>query len=718
MDEKIKKRALAASLARTGSSLLKTVHVSVNWLQNDEDLGYTSMGSATSCSVFVSWYMKELYEELDEAERDALRTGVFAHEILHQLLTEFQYTNLVTKGMSQAEAGIFMQFANTIEDPAIEYFAPQCFGGRLLDSLRFSIRHIYQKSPGIDKSGNPFSQLINALINFGDMGIVKGSWTFPEAKEAFIKVAPIYNAAIVCPDGKKRIDYAKECMEATRALWEPLVERQKSLEEIMKAFDEFLKRLKNSGRPLKKPEELNPDDDSSKSDVSEKRDKLVAKLAGSDKSDGDKKDGEKAEKGSGKASDKKDEDANKDQGDENLGSASDDLSSLSDPSGSKEVEKEGSKSKMKGNSNPGDNSRTKPSSSENEEEGSQPTPGESEDPVEDATKPEEEANSLASDSYEVDDSLLDSIEESIKSETRKLEQQDKKENSDGTDKIEDFDITSKSFKSHSGHASCINRRVSDKATAGRMSELYAEALNEYSYEIKNLTKTLDKLFKADRESTVAATSGEYNIVRGTLGTTARIFDKRRDPDKLKDAAVVLLVDLSGSMSGSKEAQAKKTAICLAEALTKCRIPYYVMGFHADMGADAVHDHFVTWSNRKVDRESIISMRAYGNNFDGYSIRYAGEVLKKRQEDNKILFVISDGQPACSSYRGSAGISDTIDAIKSVRKTATVFGIAVGRSCGPELLQSMYGKDFIFVEDEKLLINMLGKKLIKMLKVKK
>ena len=151
---------------------------------------------------------------------------------------------------------------------------------------------------------------------------------------------------------------------------------------------------------------------------------------------------------------------------------------------------------------------------------------------------------------------------------------------------------------------------------------------------------------------------------------------------------------------------------MAEALTACRIPYYIIGFHADCGADAVHDHYVTWSNKKSDRESLISMYAYDDNFDGYSIRYAAEVLKKRPEGNKILFVISDGQPACYSYDGNDGIADTIDAIKTARKSMTVFGIAVGAACGPRTLQSMYGKDFIFVENEKLLTNMLCKKLVK------
>lgn len=688
MSEKSQQRALASSLSRTGSSLLKTVRVSVNWLFTDE-LGYTSMGNANSCSVHVAWY-NDVFDGLSEAECNVLRTGVFAHEMLHQLLTNFRYTNELTKKMSRAEAGIFMQFANTIEDPAIEYFAPQCFGGYLLDALRFSIKHIYKISPGIEKSPNPFGQLINALINFGDMGLVKGEWTYPEAKEYFKKVAPVYNEAIQCPDSKKRLEYAKECMELTRPLWEELVKKQEFFEMLMEQLADF---LKQSGIHLMDDSELDPGSESSSSSApAQKRAGVIKKIMEKSDEDGD-------------SSSEESEDG---QDSSDLGSASDDLSSLHDKEGDKEMDKNGSKSKKSGG-----NSKNEPGKSDEQKESSS---SEGSDPADDATADSSDANDIADEAYEVSDDVLDSIEQNIKDEEARLEKADKS-STPSEDKIEDFDITSKNFRGN-GRATCINRKVSDLSSAGRMSGLYNEALSTYSYDIKNLTKTLDKLFKADRESTVAATSGEYNIIRGSLGTTARIFDKRRDPDKLKDAAVVLLIDLSGSMSGSKVVQARKTAICLAEALTACRIPYYVMGFHADMGADAVHDHFVTWANKKSDRESLISMDAHGNNFDGYSIRYAGEVLKKRQEDNKILFVISDGQPACSKYSSSAGIQDTIDAIKGVRKFSTCFGIAVGRSCGPELLQSMYGKDFIFVEDERLLSNMLCKKLTKVLSKKK
>nr|WP_297765541.1 VWA domain-containing protein [uncultured Butyrivibrio sp.] len=696
MNEKEKQRAFASSLGRMGSALLKTVNVGVNWLFGNE-LGYTSMGNKKNCVVNVAWSCPEYIDALSEDKKDAMRMGVFAHELLHQLLTNFEYTNKVTESMTRAEASIFMKFANTIEDPAIEYFAPSCFGGKLLDSLRYSIKRIYKLSPGIDKSPNAFSQLLNALINFGDMGIVKGKWTFPEAKEMFKKVAPIYNAAIVCPDSQKRIDYAVECMQITRPLWEDYVKEQETMEKLLEELSKFLKR---SGAHILGDSEK--DLEPKASAASKRRAKIARKMEAENKEG----------KGSGDSMDQNEE------AEQPKNSESDSNSDNAADEAPEEKSNEASESNESSeNEKADDSAEDGVNSSNNDSENSEDDPGkgdsddEKRDSVDEATCDEEEAEEACDDSFEIGDDLFKKIEESLNEENDRLTKEAKKE-AEAPDKIPDIDISG-IFR---GKATCLNRRMTDLTFSRQadVSHYYQIAKNSYSNEISLLTKTLKKLFESDREECFASTSGEYNIVRGSLGTSARIFDKRRDPAKLKNAAVVLLVDLSGSMGGRKVEQARKTAITMAESLSACSIPYYIMGFHADIGANAVHDHFVTWANKKAERESLITMEARGNNFDGYSIRYAAELLKKRSEDNKILFVISDGQPSSRKYCGSEGISDTIDAIRQSRKNMTVFGIALGHNCGPELLQMMYGKDFIHVEDEALLTNMLCKKLKKCL----
>ena len=320
-----------------------------------------------------------------------------------------------------------------------------------------------------------------------------------------------------------------------------------------------------------------------------------------------------------------------------------------------------------------------------------------------------DADEVLEEDLEIDQEMLDDIKKEIMEEESKIEKAERAE-STSTGELPSFDVESQYFD----HVTVLNRRVKNASVT--MKAEYNALVSLYNWEIKTLTKALEKIFSADKEESVRSTSGAYNIKRGTIGCTARIMDKRRDPANKKDACVCLCIDLSGSMCGSgKIDEARKTAIVMAEALRKLNIPYYIMGFRADIdGATALHEHFVTWDGK--GRETLAVMRARGNNFDGYSIRYASNLLKTRPESNKIMFIISDGEPACYSYASyEAGITDTYQAVKESRKASSVFGIALGKGCNPEVIQNFYGKDFIFCEDEKLLTNTLAKKLVKQFK---
>ena len=630
MDEIIKqKQAVEKSyLSRMGTAILDNGKVlGVNWLPMGDDLGYTS---ETPLEVNVAWE-HAIYEGLTPDEVTTMHVGVFAHELLHQCLTDFRETNKICAEMSRAEAAIFMQFANTLEDPAIEFFAPQIFGGVLLDALHFSIRHIYMKSVGIGKETHPFSQLINALISFGDMGIVKGKFTFPEAEETFREIAPLYNRGIEEPDAKKRLRIALECMKKAKPLWEDFAKKQELMEELLKKLAELMKR---KSKPTKSPEKGTETEKSKRRKAAEESGKYT--------------EGEKS--GKSEASD----------------------------------EKTGE--------NPTDGEKT--SGGEESSDGEE-TPSDGGTPS-DSGALSDEAKAAAKAVASVTEAMSREAESSAKAEKAKK-----------GDEIPDFSIHSELFKS----ATCKNVQ----APKGRDSE-YKAIKQSYAWEIKGLTKTLEKIFEAENDAPYRATSGTYNIKRGSIGTSARIFDKRRDKADKKDAAVVLCIDLSGSMrADGKIEAARKAAIVFAESLATLKIPCYIMGFSADGGADADHTHFVRWNDSASARTSLAGMRAGGNNFDGYSIRYAAELLKGTTATHKIMFVISDGQPACCKYASiKKGIEDTACAIKESRKFGDVFGISIG-NCGPEVLQGMYGRDYIHCPNPELLTQTLIKQLGKVFK---
>ena len=685
MEKKSQQNAEAAVLSRTASGILKGVAVNTQFLpENSGELGFTSGNMPVV--IHVAWYEHEYFKGLSEDEQTMFRMGIGAHETLHQIFTNFSYTKHVCESMTNAEAAIFMVFANTIEDPAIEYFASKVMGGWLLESLRFSIRHIYIKSPEISVSPDAFSQLISALIQFGDMGLIKGKFTFPESEKYFQIVAPLYNKAITCPDSKKRIDIAKECMELTRPIWEEAVKEKEFWEKLIKELQDALKK---SGLHLgeKMESEMSSDDGDSDSKISKRRNQAVKSMdissTGSMKNDesGESNDSDSDESGSPSISD------------ESASSGSDDSASNDE-------------SVDNGNdtSEAGDESRDESTGSDGGKEALNEDTGN----IDGLCVSPKEATKLAMDTYEVSEQALETIKSSINNASKTAPE---KNTDTKSMPLPDFDISSIAFK----RATCSNTRPRIYSMTSAM-EIYNDIVSRHQYEIKNLEKKLSAIFKADREEESRTTSGSYNILRGSIGTTARMFDKRKDKGNTKDVEVLLCVDLSGSMSGEKVKYARETSIIFAEALTATNIPYYIMGFEADRGADANHIHFVDWSNKRNDRYGLAIMEAGGNNFDGYSIRYATELLKARPAQNKILFIISDGQPASRAYHSlEMGISDTTNAIKESRKYVRTFGIAFGKNCNPELLQLMYGADFIHCKDISLLTNILTKKLEKMIK---
>ena len=311
-------------------------------------------------------------------------------------------------------------------------------------------------------------------------------------------------------------------------------------------------------------------------------------------------------------------------------------------------------------------------------------------------------------SYEIDSNLLDEVEKSIQKEEKNVQFTDEQHLPDI--EVECPMLRNSYYDSH-------NEIVSFKSEAERerASELYREKVLELRPKINNFSKELTRMFMADNEECMKHTSGSYNIIRGSMGTSVKVFDKKKMPDNISDVEICILVDQSGSMSGKKIEVARDTAIVLSEALQKSSIKHSVIGFTADAGAAAVHKHYVSWDNKKEQRVALITMEAMKNNFDSYSIRYAGELLRKRQAENKILFVISDGEPDAYAYRSIAeGIADTTLAIKEVSRFATVFGIAIGVGVNPEIHQKMYGKNFVYCEDPKMLTNLAAKKLKKII----
>jgi len=169
------------------------------------------------------------------------------------------------------------------------------------------------------------------------------------------------------------------------------------------------------------------------------------------------------------------------------------------------------------------------------------------------------------------------------------------------------------------------------------------------------------------------------------GFNERVF-KNKIENKILDAAVTVLVDMSGSMGGSKVQYALASTLLVNEVCSTLNIPVEILGFtdgyNAGMDIAPVMFVYKNFSDLKIDNERIkgcfamSSLFMYGNP-DGENIIWAHDRLIKRKEKKKLLIVMSDGSPAAS--KSSVGLeSFTLKAIQEIEasKNVDIYGLGL------------------------------------------
>jgi cobalamin biosynthesis protein CobT len=162
------------------------------------------------------------------------------------------------------------------------------------------------------------------------------------------------------------------------------------------------------------------------------------------------------------------------------------------------------------------------------------------------------------------------------------------------------------------------------------------------------------------------------------GFNERVF-KTKIENKTLDAAITVLVDMSGSMGGDKVFNALASTKLVNEVCSTLNIPLEILGFtdvnESDKESDPLMFVYKSFSDFKVSNNSLeeyfsMSSRYMEGNPDGENILWAYDRLVKRKEKKRILIVMSDGSPAAS--RGMRGISTfTHKVIEEIEKAKLV-----------------------------------------------
>ena len=247
--------------------------------------------------------------------------------------------------------------------------------------------------------------------------------------------------------------------------------------------------------------------------------------------------------------------------------------------------------------------------------------------------------------------------------------------------------------------------------------------------ISVLTDTLRKSLVL-RSETQTVLSDRGQIVPSRLWRIGRSRDAKLFEQELKGEAsefvVDVLIDASGSQM-SRQGEVALQAYIISEALSNVEIPHRVMSFCTFWDYTILH-RFREYDDPRTANENIFNYVTSSNNRDGLAIKTAGYGLLMREEEKKILIVLSDGKPYDvlvnrpnarnpKSYQGKEAISDTATEIRHLRNLeVSVLGVFAGEERDLATEKKIFGKDFAYIRDIKNFSKIVGRYLTKQLEI--
>jgi hypothetical protein len=245
--------------------------------------------------------------------------------------------------------------------------------------------------------------------------------------------------------------------------------------------------------------------------------------------------------------------------------------------------------------------------------------------------------------------------------------------------------------------------------------------------IRQLTDMLKRaLVMRDEPDEVLSDWGK--ILPERLWRVGRTSDARLFMRELKrensDYVVDVLIDASGSQRSRQEKVALQAYI-LAEALCNVGIPNRVMSYCTFWDYTILH-RLREYEEDRSANENIFEYITSSNNRDGLAIKAAGYDLLNREEEHKILIVLSDGRPYDvivnrpnarnpSPYQGKYAIRDTAFEVRRLRsEDVCVLGVFAGEEKDLAAEKKIFGKDFAYIRDISGFSGVVGRYLLRQL----
>ena len=242
-----------------------------------------------------------------------------------------------------------------------------------------------------------------------------------------------------------------------------------------------------------------------------------------------------------------------------------------------------------------------------------------------------------------------------------------------------------------------------------------------------LTETLRKSLVL-RKETLTVLSDRGEIIPSRLWRIGRTRDAKVFQQEIKgdasDFVVDVLIDASGSQM-KRQGEVALQAYIISEALSNVDIPHRVMSFCTFWDYTILH-RFREYDDPVSADEDIFNYVTSSNNRDGLAIKAAGYSLLQREEEKKILIILSDGRPYDviinrpnaknpAPYQGKYAISDTASEVRRLRSQGvSVLGVFAGEEKDLPAEKKIFGKDFAYIRDIGNFSKIVGRYLTKQL----
>lgn len=259
--------------------------------------------------------------------------------------------------------------------------------------------------------------------------------------------------------------------------------------------------------------------------------------------------------------------------------------------------------------------------------------------------------------------------------------------------------------------------------------LYHDKHRIVKHNIAELTDMLRKsLVLRSEEQVVLSDRGTIlpsRLWRIGRSSEATVFQRELKADAA-DFVVDVLIDASGSQM-SRQGEVALQAYIISEALSNVEIPHRVMSFCTFWDYTILH-RFREYDDPRTENDNIFNYVTSSNNRDGLALKTAGYGLLQREEEKKILIVLSDGRPYDvivnrpnarnpKPYQGSMAISDTGTEVRRLRNLdVSVLGVFAGEEKDLSTEKKIFGKDFAYIRDIRNFSKIVGRYLKRQLEI--